>query len=92
MPVVVYTLLRVLVFLAATGVLWWVGMRSWLAPLVGAVIAWALTYVLLPRQRDAAARYVAARAEQRARTTRADEDAAAEDAALDAPQDGPATP
>lgn len=85
MPVVVYSLLRALIFLAATGVLWWVGMRSWLAPLVGAVIAWALSYVLLPKQRDAAARHVAARAQQRAagRVSRADEDAAAEDAAAE---------
>jgi len=64
-PVVLYSLLRIALFLAATGVLWWAGMRSWLAPLLAAVIAFALSYVLLPRQRDAAARELARRADAR---------------------------
>lgn len=81
-PVVVYSLLRAVLFLAATGLLWWLGMRSWLAPVLGAVIAWALSYVLLARQRDAAARHLAARAEARrgGRPAGVDADAAAEDA------------
>lgn len=81
-PVVVYTLLRAALFLAATGLLWWAGMRSWLAPVVGAVIAWALSYVLLARQRDAAARHLAQRAGTRRSGAPAgvDADAAAEDA------------
>ncbi|MBD7920050.1 DUF4229 domain-containing protein [Cellulomonas sp. Sa3CUA2] len=87
MPVVVYSLLRAALFLAATGLLWWAGMRSWLAPVLAAVIAWGLSYVLLPRQRDAAAVHLAERAEQRRARgglgARAREDAAAEDAAAD---------
>ena len=65
MPVLVYSLLRVVLFLAVTGVLWWAGMRSWVAPVLAAVIAFALSYVLLRRQRDAAALHLAARAERR---------------------------
>ncbi len=74
-----YSLLRIALFLAATGVLWWVGMQSWLAPVVGAVVAFGLSYVLLGRQRDAAALHLAARA-QRRRGSRVSDDAAAEDA------------
>ncbi|MBF0686523.1 MAG: DUF4229 domain-containing protein [Cellulomonas sp.] len=85
MPVVIYSLLRAALFLAATGLLWWAGMQSWLAPVLAAVIAWGLSYVLLPRQRDAAALHLAQRGEQRrARgglAGRAREDAEAEDAA-----------
>jgi hypothetical protein len=80
-PVLTYTLLRLALFAAATGVLWWVGMRSWLAPLAGLVIAWLLGYVLLAKQRDRAAVYVQARAESgRPRTkSAADRDAELED-------------
>ncbi|ADG75615.1 conserved hypothetical protein [Cellulomonas flavigena DSM 20109] len=80
MPVLVYSLLRAALFLAATGLLWWAGMRSWLAPVLGAVVAWALSYVLLARQRDAAARHLAQRAEGRRAARGSDVDAAAEDA------------
>ena len=87
MPVVVYSLLRAALFLAATGLLWVAGMRSWLAPLLAAVIAWGLSYVLLPRQRDAAALHLAQRAQERRDRgglgARARQDADAEDAAAD---------
>ncbi|GEL96374.1 DUF4229 domain-containing protein [Cellulomonas composti] len=92
MPVVLYTLLRLLLFAVATAALWWVGMRSWLAPLAGLFVAWGLGYVLLGRWRSAAAAYVQARAEARAPSThrtRADEDAAYEDAADDAARSQP---
>ncbi|GAA4628278.1 hypothetical protein GCM10023113_32480 [Cellulomonas oligotrophica] len=65
-PVVVWSALRLLLLLVTTGVLWAAGMRSWLAPVVGAFLAWALSYVLLQRPRDAAARYLADRAAERA--------------------------
>jgi Protein of unknown function (DUF4229) len=84
-PVVIYSLLRAALFLAATGLLWWAGMQSWLAPVLAAVIAWGLSYVLLPRQRDAAALHLARRAEERRALgglgARARQDAEAEDAA-----------
>ncbi|MCC2315405.1 DUF4229 domain-containing protein [Cellulomonas xiejunii] len=92
MPVAIYSLLRAALFLAATGLLWWAGMQSWLAPLLAAVIAWGLSYVLLTRQRDAAALHLAQRAEERRARgglgTRARQDAEAEDAATGgAPED-----
>jgi hypothetical protein len=83
-PVVVYSVLRLALFAGATGLLWWAGMRSWLAPLLAAFLAWALSYVLLNRQRDGAARWLAERAEQRrahgGRTAHQLADDAAEDA------------
>ncbi|UZN02325.1 DUF4229 domain-containing protein [Cellulomonas sp. S1-8] len=86
MPVVVYSVLRLALFLAVTGVLWWAGMRSWLAPVLGALLAFALSYVLLTRQRDAAALHLATRAERRRAGAglgaRARADADAEDAEI----------
>lgn len=80
-PVVTYTLWRLGLFAVTLAVLVWVGMGSWLAIVVAAVIAWALSYVLLGRQRDAAALHLA----QRATPGRsAPADAEVEDAALDA--------
>ncbi len=86
-PALLYTLLRLAIFAVVTAVLWVVGMRSWLAPVAALFVAWALSYVLLARQRRAAAAWVEQRAVARAaarRTTDADEDARYEDAAVDA--------
>ncbi len=86
-PVLVYSLLRIALFGAVTALLWWAGMRSWLAPLLAAFLAWGLSYVLLARPRDAAALHLARRAEERRAGRaqgRAGDDAAAEDAADDA--------
>ena len=58
-PVITYSLLRLGLFGAALVVLWLVGMGGWLLVLVAVVIAFALSYVLLGRQRDAAARWLA---------------------------------
>ncbi len=81
-----YTLWRLGLFAAALALLVWVGMGSWLAIVFAAVIAWALSYVLLGSQRDAAARHLARRAEARAARSgpAAPGDADVEDAALDA--------
>ncbi|MFE6234151.1 DUF4229 domain-containing protein [Cellulosimicrobium sp. NPDC057862] len=92
MPVVVYSVLRLLLFAAALGVLWFAGLRGWLLVLVAAVVALMLSYLTLRRPREAASRYLAARAEHRARTgerfsREIEDDAAAEDAALDAALD-----
>ena len=81
MPVVVFSLLRLALFALCFVALWWVGMRSWLTPVVAAFLAWGLSYVLLYRQRDAAARHIAGRVE---RGRRPDQDAIVEDAADDA--------
>ncbi|GED10095.1 hypothetical protein CCE02nite_20940 [Cellulosimicrobium cellulans] len=87
-PVVVYSVLRLLLFAAALGVLWFAGLRGWLLVLVAAVVALMLSYLTLRKPREAASRYLAARAEHRTRTgerfsREIEDDAAAEDAALD---------
>ena len=91
MPFVVYSVLRLALFGACLGLLWWAGMRTWLVAIVAAFLAWGLSYVLLAGPRDAAARHLAERAERRRaagdRTVlgrRAQEDADLEDAADDA--------
>lgn len=90
-----YTLLRLALFALATAGVWFAGMRSWLAPVIGVLLGYALGYVLLGRQRDAAAAYVQRRSEGRPhRGTATDEDAALEDAAVDAAlrDEAPAVP
>lgn len=87
MPLLVYSVLRLGLFGVALITLAWAGMRDWLLILVAAVVAWALSYVLLNRQRDAAAQWLADRAAGRRRagkrfTRGIDADAAAEDALL----------
>lgn len=81
---VTYSLLRLALFGAALGLLLLVGARGWLVPLVAAVIAFGLSYVLFARQRDAAGAWMAGRAAERQRTSRlaraVQEDEAEEDA------------
>lgn len=91
MPLVVYSLLR----LALVGICWallvWVGLNPWAAVVVAALVAWGLSYVALSRPRDAAARWLADRAARRRDASplsaRARQDAADEDALVEA-QDG----
>ncbi len=87
MPVVTYSILRLALFGACLLGLVWAGMGSWLAVVVAAFGAWALSYVLLAGPRDRAAIWLAARAAARGQgprlPRRAAEDAAAEDAAVD---------
>ncbi|MDM8085537.1 DUF4229 domain-containing protein [Cellulomonas cellasea] len=86
MPVVTYSLWRLGLFAVSLALLVWAGMGSWLAVLLAAFVAWALSYVLLGRQRQEAAQFVERRAV--ARSARAGgpapDDADIEDAALDA--------
>jgi len=81
-PLLTYSLLRLALLAAAVGVLWLVGVRHWL-PLMGfgVVIAAALSYLLLRRQRDATTVYLARRAQERkaAGVDEAVEDEAVED-------------
>lgn len=85
MPVLVYSLLRLLLIVVVLGALWLLGLRHWLA-LAGfaAIIGAALSYLMLSRQRDASARYLAERAEARRRAGDDEEfeDAVTEDEAL----------
>lgn len=85
-PLVIYSVARLGLFAGALGLLYVVGLRSWLLVGVAALASLALSYVLLARPRDAAARWLAERRDRR-RTgtsgTTAEIDAAAEDAAVD---------
>ena len=88
MPLVLYSVLRVALLAVALAGLWAAGLRDWLLVAVAALVAAAASYVLLTRQRDAAALWIARRAEERrsagVRVSPAiDEDAAHEDAAAD---------
>lgn len=79
-----YSLLRLALFGAALGLLLLVGARGWLVPLVAAVIAFGLSYVIFARQRDAAGAWMAERAAHRQRRSRlaqaVEQDEAEEDA------------
>ncbi|WP_344098832.1 DUF4229 domain-containing protein [Myceligenerans crystallogenes] len=90
MPLVIYTVLRLALFAGAVGLLYVAGLRSWLLVGVGALVAFALSYVLLARPRDAAARWLAERRDRRrtSASTTAAADAAHEDAAVDRATDG----
>jgi len=80
-PILTYSLLRLGLFAVAVAVLWLVGVRHWLALVgFGTIIAAALSFLLLKRQGDAAAGYLA---ERSARRKAAGEDEAVEDRAVD---------
>lgn len=89
MPLVLYTALRLLLFVVVLGVGYLVGLRYWLLVVVAAVVALAVSYLALRRQRDAAAVWLAQRAERRrtAVAREVDEDAAYEDAVVDRKDD-----
>jgi hypothetical protein len=88
MPILIYSVLRLGLFVASVGLLWWAGVGSWLAVVLAAFLAWGLSYVLLPGPRDRAAIEIAERVARRAEGHRfsahAEEDAAIEDAAVHA--------
>jgi hypothetical protein len=88
MPLVTYSALRLGLLAACFALGYWAGLRIWLLLFVATFAAWGLSYVLLARPREAAAVYLAERAQQRAAGTRppghADLDAAQEDAVVDA--------
>lgn len=80
MPLAIYSLLRLAIFIVTVGVLYLVGMGGWLVVLVAAIIAAAVSYLALAKQRDAAAVFLEHRAARRTRRpSTADADAAAED-------------
>jgi hypothetical protein len=79
----VYTLLRVLLVLAAAGLLHLAGMRSWALWTTAVVVGALASYVVLGRQRAAAARQLAEHDPTRRPRRRRDADAAHEDAMLD---------
>lgn len=80
-----YSLLRLLVLLASLALLYLVGARGWLWLILSVVVAAGVSYLVLPRQRDAAAGTLQARAQERREHAKlGDADAEAEDAAIDA--------
>lgn len=88
MRLIVYTLLRVLMVLAAGGLLYLAGLRSWGLWTAAIVVGALVSYVVLGRQRAAAAAVLAEHDPTRRATDRlaraGDVDAAYEDAVLDA--------
>ena len=91
MPVVVYSVLRLALLAGSWLLLTWAGLHPLVALLVAAFVAWGLSYAALGGPRDAAARYLADRAAERAAhagrpvlSAHAQEDAEVEDAAVDA--------
>ena len=94
MPIVTYSILRLGLFAACLGALFWAGLGGWLLVVVAAVAAWGVSYVVLAGPRDAAAVALAGRAAKRATGRRfsaaAEADAAHEDAAVDAATDADA--
>jgi hypothetical protein len=91
LPLLKYTVLRLALFVASMGVLYLLGMRGLLNVAVAALISLMLSYVLLRRPREDLSQAIAGRISRRLadpserRTPLGlDDDAAAEDAALDA--------
>ncbi|WP_304606160.1 DUF4229 domain-containing protein [Actinotalea lenta] len=84
MPLVVYSAQRLGLFVVALLVLFWLHLGGWLLVLLAALLAWALSYVLLGRSRDRAALWLSDRVEARRAGPRVvDPDAAAEDAEVE---------
>ena len=73
-----YSLVRIVVFALAFGVLFAVGVIWWLAAILAAVISLCVAYIFFRGMRDA---MTADLAQRRARPVAADADASAEDAA-----------
>lgn len=92
MPLVVYSVERLALFAAALVGLYWLHLGGWLLVVLAALIAWALSYVLLARSRDAAALWLhdVIEGRRRGRFARGlDADAAAEDAEASEAVGGP---
>lgn len=88
MPFLKYTVLRLALFVAALGVLAVVGARGWLLVLLAAVTSMVLSFLLLGGPRDELTEVIARRADPANRRRGGldrglDEDAAAEDAAVE---------
>lgn len=91
MRLIVYTLLRLLLVLAAGGLLYLAGLRSWALWAAAIVVGALVSYVVLGRQRAAAAAVLAAHDPTRRAADRlaraGDADAAYEDSVLDTEPD-----
>ncbi|MCK6209796.1 DUF4229 domain-containing protein [Georgenia sp. EYE_87] len=94
MRLLVYTLLRLGLVLAAAGVLYLVGLRSWVLWIAAVVVGALLSFLLLGRQREDAAsvlaQYDPLREERPAFSPKVQQDADYEDAVVDAAEPGAA--
>lgn len=64
-PAARYSLARLGMFIATAGVLWLVGVRGLLVPLIALIISGLLSYVLLSKQRDAVSMAVSGAVDRR---------------------------
>lgn len=88
MPILRYTLLRLVMIAGCLAVLWLLGLRGWLLAVVAIVVAALLSFLLLPRQAGEAAAVIAARRERRPDAGAVDRAIAQDDAEEDALLDG----
>lgn len=88
MRLFVYTLLRLGLVLAAAGLLYLVGLRSWILWVAAVIVGALVSFLLLGRQRDEAAavlaQYDPLREERPTFSPKVEADAAYEDAVVDA--------
>lgn len=84
MPLLVYTLLRILLVVAAGGLLYLLGLRGLLLVVVAVVLGALLSYALLGRHRNRAVETLQAMTEREPRDVPPDADARAEDAEIEA--------
>ncbi|HLV04835.1 DUF4229 domain-containing protein [uncultured Georgenia sp.] len=89
MPIVRYTLLRLAVLAVVLGLLWLVGVRGWLLPLLAVVVAALVSFLVLPKQAGEAAQVLARKRERKPVEDAIAQDAAEEDALLDGEDDTP---
>lgn len=99
MRLLVYTLLRLGLVLAAAGVLYLLGLRSWVLWIAAVIVGALLSFLVLGRQREGAAavlaQYDPLREERPAFSPKVEADAAYEDGLVDAadvPDAGPVGP
>jgi len=83
-PLLVYTLLRLLLVVVAGGLLYLLGMRGLLLAVVAVAVGALLSYALLPGPRRQAVGALQSIAEREPRKVRPDADSLAEDADIDA--------
>lgn len=82
MPLLRYSLLRIVVLLASFGLFWLIGMRGWPWLIVSVIVAGAVSFLTMRTQRDAAVGSLTSRAEAVDKPVHGD-DEDAEDRALD---------
>ncbi|MCK9792716.1 DUF4229 domain-containing protein [Isoptericola sp. 4D.3] len=84
MPLVMYTVWRILLFVAALVLGYALGLGGWLLVLVAAVVAFAVSYLALSKPRDAAARWLAEKDQRRrGSSAKRDVDSDFEDSVVD---------